>query len=243
MGAAARVVVLGLLAVSVVLSAAFATASALNYPGGQALQRLLARHIPASAAAPGSTVRVHIDVAPAMTGVTRFGQLDAVRLRGAGAGAGDGDGNDAQACPSGSRSECPSGSGSVFVTYSKEEGRTAFDDFDWLLTDDVRWAPPSLSTFSRVAYTHHPFPSPPLHAGATARRQALPSRRKSTASAPWNCANRSPGRCCAHVQHRLFTFYDASAATASRKPSLDQNQSNSLRQSTWIINTYYFIKW
>jgi len=142
-GAAARVVVLGLLAVSVALSATFATASALNYPGGQALQRLLARHIPASAAAPGSTVRVHIDVAPAMTGVTRFGQLDAVRLRGAGAGAGDVDGNDAQACPSGSRSECPSGSGSVFVTYSKEEGRTAFDDFDWLLTDDVRWAPPS----------------------------------------------------------------------------------------------------
>lgn len=133
-GTVARALFVGLLAASVALSAISAAASALNYPGGQALRSLLSSHIPASAAPPGSTVRVHVDVAAAMTGVTRFGQLDSVQLRG-----------NAQTCATseaGGGGQCPGsgGGGAVFVQYSKEEGRASFDDFDWLLTDDVRWA-------------------------------------------------------------------------------------------------------
>lgn len=59
-------------AVTLVGSVAFTAVSQSNYPGGEALERL-ARHVGLSHVEYG-TVRVHIDVASAMTGVSLFGQ-------------------------------------------------------------------------------------------------------------------------------------------------------------------------
>lgn len=185
-----RACVCGLLALSAVVSAVFVCASRLNYPGGQALQRLLEAHIPnqpnialssgssstgnitgssSSNGSSGSAVRVHIDVAAAMTGVTRFGQLPSVRRRqsspscsssGSSGSSGSSSrsssankvGNDehrsssssergdcVSASSRGSDSGSDSDSGVVRVEYSKQEGLQAFDSFDWLLTDDDRY--------------------------------------------------------------------------------------------------------
>ncbi|KAL4452080.1 hypothetical protein ABPG75_007742 [Micractinium tetrahymenae] len=59
------------------LTALTAAASACNYPGGQALRALheLGAADAAAAAAEGHALRVHIGVLPAMTGVSRFGEL------------------------------------------------------------------------------------------------------------------------------------------------------------------------
>lgn len=79
LGAAAGV------ALSAVLAGLITAASALNYPGGYALQRL--HHVVSSAdasvlrggATPGvgavPNLTVHVDVLPAMTGVSRFLEL------------------------------------------------------------------------------------------------------------------------------------------------------------------------
>jgi len=64
----------GLLAASAAAAAAFAAAAAANYPGGDALAALhAAARGTAHAAAPRA---VHVDVAAAMQGVTRFGEAN-----------------------------------------------------------------------------------------------------------------------------------------------------------------------
>lgn len=65
------------LAAGAALTAVTAAASARNYPGGQALLALheLGGADAAAAAAAGRLLRVHIGVLPAMTGVSRFGEL------------------------------------------------------------------------------------------------------------------------------------------------------------------------
>lgn len=65
------------LAAGAALTALTAAASARNYPGGQALRLLheLGAADAAAAAAQGRPLRVHIGVLPAMTGVSRFGEL------------------------------------------------------------------------------------------------------------------------------------------------------------------------
>eukprot|EP00004_Rigifila_ramosa_P015722 TRINITY_DN3670_c0_g1_i2.p1 TRINITY_DN3670_c0_g1~~TRINITY_DN3670_c0_g1_i2.p1 ORF type:complete len:267 (+),score=53.11 TRINITY_DN3670_c0_g1_i2:711-1511(+) len=58
-----------LLSLNFTLSGLLLLISSLNYPGGAALE-----HLHASRSAVPGTVRVHIDVAAAMTGVSRFGE-------------------------------------------------------------------------------------------------------------------------------------------------------------------------
>jgi alpha-1,6-mannosyltransferase len=74
---------MGLLILTLVASSLFVAVSRWNYPGGQALTRLV-QHIQDSnqkgdshATSNAQTVRVHIDVASAMTGVSLFGQREA----------------------------------------------------------------------------------------------------------------------------------------------------------------------
>lgn len=64
-----KFLVYGIILASAVASVGFLYISSSNYPGGVAfsrLHKLETKH---------SEVRVHIDVAAAMTGVSRFGQL------------------------------------------------------------------------------------------------------------------------------------------------------------------------
>jgi hypothetical protein len=72
------------------------------------------------------TVKVHIDVAAAMTGVTRFGQDQLMRASGE-----------------------QGAEKNVIIEYSKTEGLASFEDFDWLITDD-RVGFGKVSTFETV---------------------------------------------------------------------------------------------
>jgi hypothetical protein len=67
--------VLGSLLLAMTLSSLFLSSSMHNYPGGEALDRLLTQHVGAHLLEPGSSrkpVFVHIAVPAAMTGVTRY---------------------------------------------------------------------------------------------------------------------------------------------------------------------------
>lgn len=74
----ARLTVVALLAASAAATAGFVAAASVNYPGGVALQRLHALAASDATAHPHAwPPRVHVGVLPAMTGVTRFGELGA----------------------------------------------------------------------------------------------------------------------------------------------------------------------
>jgi alpha-1,6-mannosyltransferase len=70
---------LAALAAGLALTLVTAAASRHNYPGGDALRQLHEAAAPdaAAAAAAGRSLRVHIGVLPAMTGVSRFGEAGA----------------------------------------------------------------------------------------------------------------------------------------------------------------------
>lgn len=103
------------------ISILFTKASFDNYPGGRALFSLLRKHLPqepigscANHSQTHQSIKVHIDVAAAMTGVSRFSQ-------------------EPFATPSIAQLR---GADKAMIIYSKTEGLTSFEEFDWLLTED-----------------------------------------------------------------------------------------------------------
>jgi alpha-1,6-mannosyltransferase len=68
---------MGLLLLTLAASSIFVAVSRWNYPGGQALNRLVQHIQQVQGDATTQTVHVHIDVATAMTGVSLFGQREA----------------------------------------------------------------------------------------------------------------------------------------------------------------------